>query len=199
MNIYIGKLTQIYLYIFAPFLICRYFPIILFYYTSANRAILKEDLENTLKEYRVKYIGIINLLWAISQNPFWLTLFYYRIGKKKSFICNFIKKDKSSLMLVCDKIGRDIHLYHPFATIINAKSLGNNFICRNNTTIGNKNNDHKLRPVIGNNVEIGANSIIFGDINIGNNVTIGAGSVINKDVPDNCIAFGNPFKIIKKA
>ena len=32
---------------------------------------------------------------------------------------------------------------------------------------------------------------------IGNNVTIRAGSVVVKDIPDNCVAVGNPAKVIK--
>ncbi|MDP4812825.1 MAG: acetyltransferase, partial [Saprospiraceae bacterium] len=32
---------------------------------------------------------------------------------------------------------------------------------------------------------------------IGNNVTIGAGSVVTKDIPDNVFAYGNPCKIIR--
>ena len=34
-------------------------------------------------------------------------------------------------------------------------------------------------------------------VTIGNNVVIGAGSVVTKDVPDNVIAAGNPCKIIR--
>jgi len=51
---------------------------------------------------------------------------------------------------------------------------------------------------IGNNVQIGANSIILKGVTIGNNVIIGALSLVNKDIPDNCIAVGNPCKIIKQ-
>jgi maltose O-acetyltransferase len=51
---------------------------------------------------------------------------------------------------------------------------------------------------IGNNVQIGANSVILKGITIGNNVIIGALSLVNKDIPDNCIAVGNPCKIIKQ-
>jgi maltose O-acetyltransferase len=29
---------------------------------------------------------------------------------------------------------------------------------------------------------------------IGSNVVIGAGSVVSRDIPDNCVAFGNPCK-----
>ena len=35
-------------------------------------------------------------------------------------------------------------------------------------------------------------------VHIGNNVVVGAGSVVTKDLPDNVIAVGNPAKIIRK-
>jgi maltose O-acetyltransferase len=34
-------------------------------------------------------------------------------------------------------------------------------------------------------------------VKIGNEVVIGSGSVVTKDIPNNCIAVGNPAKIIK--
>lgn len=68
------------------------------------------------------------------------------------------------------------------------------------TTIGKSNPQKKdlERPVIGNNVTLGANVMILGDIKIGDNVTIGAGSVVTKSVPDNCIVVGNPARIIRQ-
>lgn len=49
---------------------------------------------------------------------------------------------------------------------------------------------------IGNDVFIGASSIILPGRNIGNNVVIGAGSIVSKDIPDNSVAVGNPAKVI---
>jgi len=89
-------------------------------------------------------------------------------------------------------------MYHPTSTFLNCKSIGNNFLFRNNTTIGNKDDDNSLRPVIGNNVSLGANVIIFGNIKIGNNVIIGAGAVVNRNVPDNSIVVGNPMRILPR-
>lgn len=49
---------------------------------------------------------------------------------------------------------------------------------------------------IGNNVFIGMHSTILKGVYIGNNVIIGANSLVNKDIPDNCVAAGNPCKVI---
>lgn len=49
---------------------------------------------------------------------------------------------------------------------------------------------------IGNNVFVGANTIILPNVTIGNNVIIGAGSVVNRDVKENSVVAGNPAKII---
>jgi acetyltransferase-like isoleucine patch superfamily enzyme len=35
-------------------------------------------------------------------------------------------------------------------------------------------------------------------VTIGNNVVIGAGSVVTKDIPDDVIAAGNPARVIRK-
>jgi acetyltransferase-like isoleucine patch superfamily enzyme len=51
---------------------------------------------------------------------------------------------------------------------------------------------------IGNNVWIGTSAIILAGVNIGENVVIGAGSVISKDIPPYSMAAGNPAKIINK-
>ena len=54
----------------------------------------------------------------------------------------------------------------------------------------------KRETIIGNNVRIGSNASLL-PVKIGNNVIIGAGSVVTKDIPDNCMAYGNPVKIKK--
>ena len=51
--------------------------------------------------------------------------------------------------------------------------------------------------IIGNNCWIGAGAIILMNVHIGNNCVIGAGSIVTKDIPDNCIAVGNPARCIK--
>lgn len=55
----------------------------------------------------------------------------------------------------------------------------------------------KTAPVtIGENVFVGAESIILKGVRIGNNTVIGARSVVTSDIPDDVIAAGNPCRVI---
>ena len=51
---------------------------------------------------------------------------------------------------------------------------------------------------IGDNCWIGANVTIIPGVSIGDNTTIGAGSVVIKDIPVNCLAVGNPCRVIRE-
>ena len=51
---------------------------------------------------------------------------------------------------------------------------------------------------VGNNVWFGGNVSVMPGLTIGDNVTIGAGSVVTKDIPSNCVAYGNPCKVKKE-
>lgn len=48
------------------------------------------------------------------------------------------------------------------------------------------------------NVYIGINSVIVGNVTIGKGSVIGANSVVTKSIPDYCVAVGAPARVIKK-
>jgi acetyltransferase-like isoleucine patch superfamily enzyme len=52
--------------------------------------------------------------------------------------------------------------------------------------------------LIEDNVWIGAQSIIVPGVSIGRNSVIAAGSVVTKDVPPNCLAAGNPARVLRQ-
>lgn len=52
------------------------------------------------------------------------------------------------------------------------------------------------RVNIGNNVFIGAESVVLPNVTIGNDVIIGANSTVTKDIPSGCVYAGNPAKFI---
>lgn len=52
------------------------------------------------------------------------------------------------------------------------------------------------RISIGDNVFIGANTIVLPGTKIGNNVIVGCGSIVTRDIPSNSVVAGNPARII---
>ena len=59
-----------------------------------------------------------------------------------------------------------------------------------------KHSDHKAIK-IGENCWIGRNVSVLKGVNIGDNSVIAANSVVTKNIPANCIAAGNPAKVVK--
>lgn len=49
-------------------------------------------------------------------------------------------------------------------------------------------------PIIGNNVQIGANACVLGNVKIGDNAVVGAGAVVVHDVAPGSIVVGVPAK-----
>lgn len=137
-----------------------------------------------------------SLSFILAKYPEFRNLFYYRYKTHKilvSFLEIIAEPDKTFRIGV-DHLGMSQMFFHSFATILSSSHIGDNFIVRNDTTIGNKNFDKRQRPYIGNNVDIRVNSVIVCNVIIGDNVIIGAGSVVIKDIPNNCVVAGNPAK-----
>lgn len=129
-----------------------------------------------------------NFWWRIA-NYWYIQKINVQLAKKINR--NLLSKYSIDIQLGA-AIGKGLNIAHyPGITISHIAIIGDNLLIRQNTTIGAKldNLKHK-KIIIGDNVDIGANSCIIGsDIKIGNNVTIGAMSFINKDIPDNCTVY----------
>ena len=169
-------------------------------YVKKNAYIVK-DIQNNIVVRQIKDKENIrkNFSHLLLHYPEFAFIFFKRINNNISLFSWFYNSNSMYCKIFNDtKLEGGVVCFHPFATVINAKKIGENFIFRNSITVGNKNNDNNLRPTIGNNVEIGANAIIIGDVVIGDNVLIGAGTVVVKNVPSNSIAYGNPLVIKSK-
>lgn len=171
-----------------------------YFYRSKNKSLVLADVRIwSVKLNVLKKNEICTLLYLLALSRTFRNLFYLRIQNIPKIFKKLFPEYKG-LIIHKDTLvtGGGLFFYHPYSTVVNAKSIGENCSIRHLTTIGNKGYDEEAKPTILNNVDIGANAIIIGNIVIGNNVIIGAGAVVTKNVPDNCVVVGNPAFIVKQ-
>lgn len=95
------------------------------------------------------------------------------------------------------KIGGGIYLMHFGCVIINGSAeIGENCTVFHGVTIGMARHGRKNVPLIGNNCVLGAGSKILGNITIGDNVMIGANTVVTKNIDSESVVAGNPARVI---
>lgn len=168
---------------------------IIVYVLKCDKPLIYSDLLAMRKQLNIELNMPFQLLYFLHNNSYYRTIFYHRIGPVKSLLISWLRPGNKYFQISnTTKIDKGMFIAHPYATILNAEKIGNNFSCIHCTTLGAT---AKGRPTIGNNVSLGASVTIIGNVHVGNNVIIGAGSVVVKDVPDNCVLAGNPAKIIK--
>ena len=96
-------------------------------------------------------------------------------------------------------IGKNIRLSNKGNIIIGVDKIGDNCVIHHNVTFGlhlTDNESFKGNPRVGNQVWIGPDTIIHGNIKIGDGATILAGTVLTKTIPDHCVVGGNPAKLV---
>lgn len=110
-----------------------------------------------------------------------------------------VRKDKYTNSLGNKNWG-GFYIGHCGRIIINPRTvLGKNINIATGVTIGQENRGkRKGCPIIGDNVWIGTNAVIVGNITIGTDVLIAPLAYVNFDVPDHSIVIGNPAKIIHR-
>lgn len=123
---------------------------------------------------------------------------YYKISRKdplKKWISRGLKVGKNFHML------QDVHIDSSHCWLV---TIGDNVTLAPGVHILAHDASTKIhlgytrigKVDIGNNVFIGAKTIILPNVRIGNNVIIGTGSVVTNDIDDNTVAAGNPAKSI---
>jgi serine O-acetyltransferase len=95
-------------------------------------------------------------------------------------------------------IGKGLFIDHGMGVVIGETAeIGDNVTLYQGVTLGGTGKERgKRHPTLGNNVLVGVGAKILGAINIGDNVRIGANSVVLKDVPHNTTAVGIPARVV---
>lgn len=146
--------------------------------------------------------GFKYIFWMRLTQYFWLKCRGVRFPL--FVICRFILKHYSYKFNYDISYRADIApgfsiSHHGYIIIHKATKIGKDCWIRPGLCIGKKDiNDDSAGAVIGDYCEIGVGVGIFGSPVIGDNVKIGANSIITKDVPSSCVVAGIPAKIIKR-
>jgi serine O-acetyltransferase len=101
------------------------------------------------------------------------------------------------------QIGGGLFLPHTVGTVIGAERIGENCTIMQGVTLGTSEPDMGFtvarRPVVGDNVLIGAGAKVIGRITVGDHAKIGANAVVLRDVPAYALAVGVPATIVDRS
>ncbi len=167
---------------------------------------------------RMDYLAYRNChpkIWTIASffftNPGFRAVIFYRLQQHFSHSGNYrIALAFSNLnqfltgaeFCVGCEVGTHFRVRHPAGIVIGGNvRLGRNIILQQNVTIGEKYSNastHSGSPVLGDDVTVGANSVLIGPINIGSSITIGALSLVNSSFKNPGVIAGIPAKYVKK-
>jgi serine O-acetyltransferase len=141
-------------------------------------------------QYRIAHFVYSKVRWQ----PFRMLLLLTLVWQKGIEIFTGISIPASA------KIGHSFYIGHFGGIIINRNAvIGDNCNISQGVTIGVSGQGEKRGvPVVGNEVYIGANSVLAGKITIGNNVLIGACSMVNSSLLNNVVVLGVPAVVISK-
>ena len=137
---------------------------------------------------------LARLLFAF---PEFRCVFYHRLASGNSTgalaarLARHLWRGVAGVDLGDTPIGPGLFISHGQSTILSAESIGANLQVHQGVTVGW---DYRSpgRPVIGNDVFIGAGAKILGAVRVGDGARIGANAVVLQDVPPGATAVGVP-------
>lgn len=96
------------------------------------------------------------------------------------------------------QIGRKFFIDHGMGVVIGETTIiGDNVLVYQGVTLGGTGKETgKRHPTLKNDIVVGSGAKVLGNITVGNNVRIGAGSVVIEDVPDDSTVVGIPGRVV---
>jgi len=167
-----------------------------FFVSDVSAAFNKDPAARTLLEVLTAYPGIKAILIHRIAHFFWKL--------EMPFIPRYLSDISRELTNIeihpGAEIGSDFFIDHGTGVVIGETAkIGNNVTLYSGVVLGGTTlKREKRHPTLGNDIVVGTGAKILGPITIGNNVKIGANSVVVTDVPPNSVVVGVPGKIVAR-
>ena len=170
--------------------------------------LLKSDFSKGMEYMQIRRSLGGRIFFCITPSMFGICLyrfshFFYEKGYRSLAWLLYLIKEYITGMIILpySEIGERFFVGHANGTAI-AAQIGKNATLTHAVSIGGGRGPGDVGggeglPVIGDNLFVGAGAKILGPIKIGNNVTVGAASLVIKDVPDHRVVTGIPAKEIR--
>lgn len=125
----------------------------------------------------------------LKENPVSARLLLFFCRKKVPILSKWVRIIFNSDIYF--RIRSPILMPHPYGIIIHSKAMiGSRVTIMQQVTIGSKNPDENVAPVVEDDVYIGAGAKVLGGIRVGKGAIIGANAVVTRDVPPYCTVVG---------
>lgn len=167
-----------------------------FFASDVSAAFNKDPAAQSLIEVLTSYPGIKAILIYRIAHFFW--------SLNMPFIPRYLSEIARHLTGIeihpGAEIGKDFFIDHGAGVVIGETTeIGDNCTIYQGVVLGGTSIDPvKRHPTLGNNIVVGTGAKLLGPITIGDNVKIGANSVVIQDVPPNSVVVGVPGNIIAR-
>ena len=158
---------------------------------------IQKDLARWKEICHVSGSDTAALAWLLWVKKEFRNLLIYRNSHRPLYRrwIGLVYKPMDTLYLETPEIGGGLFIHHGFATMVAAKSIGENCWINQQVTIGYGKGTEP--PVIGDNVTITCGAKVLGQITVGDGAVIGANAVVIRDVEPGAVMGGVPAKRIR--
>lgn len=167
-----------------------------FFVSDVSAAFNKDPAARSILEVLTSYPGIKAILIHRIAHFFW------KIGMP--FVPRYLSEITREITGIeihpGAEIGKDFFIDHGGGVVIGETTkIGDNVTIYQGVVLGGTSSDPtKRHPTIGHNVVVGTGAKLLGPIRVGDNVKIGANSVVVSDVPENSVVVGVPGRVVSR-
>ena len=166
---------------------------------------LKDDIASVIARDPSVHSGREVLLWHTGMHAVWAFRREHWLWERgmhglASFLARRTRRRYGVDIHPAATIGRRFMIDHGMGVVIGETAvIGDNCLIYQGVTLGmTGKHGGKRHPTLGNNVMVGAGTIVLGDIHVGDNVKVAAGSVVVHDVPADTTVAGNPAHVVRE-